>query len=40
MFEPEVINMIVKGIGETLLMTVLSTILGYVFGLHLGVVWQ
>ncbi|MDD6734643.1 MAG: ABC transporter permease [Lachnospiraceae bacterium] len=38
MFEPEVINMIVKGIGETLLMTVLSTILGYVFGLPLGVV--
>ncbi len=32
-----VISMITKGIGETLLMVILSTIFGYVFGLPLGI---
>lgn len=32
-----VINMIVAGVGETLLMVVVSTIFGYIFGLPLGV---
>lgn len=32
-----VISMIIKGIGETLLMVILSTIFGYVFGLPLGI---
>lgn len=34
---PEVIQMIWKGIGETLYMTLLSTALGYLFGLPMGV---
>ena len=38
MFSPGVINMIIKGIGETLLMVIFSTLFGYVFGLPLGVV--
>ena len=37
MLNSETINMIILGIGETLLMVVVSTILGYVFGLPLGV---
>lgn len=37
MFSPGVINMIIKGIGETLLMVIVSTIFGYIFGLPLGV---
>lgn len=32
-----VINLIIKGIGETLLMVLVSTALGYLFGLPLGV---
>ena len=34
---PEIIQMIWKGIGETLYMTILSTALGYLFGLPMGV---
>lgn len=34
---PEIIQMIWKGIGETLYMTILSTVLGYLFGLPMGV---
>lgn len=34
---PEIIQMIWKGIGETLYMTILSTSLGYLFGLPMGV---
>lgn len=34
---PEVTQMIIKGIGETLYMTLLSTTLGYIFGLPMGV---
>ena len=34
---PEVIQMIWKGIGETLYMTLMSTALGYLFGLPMGV---
>lgn len=37
MWSPEVNEMIVKGIGETLYMTVFSTAIGYLFGLPLGV---
>ncbi len=37
MWTPEVNQMIIKGIGETLYMTLLSTVIGYVFGLPLGV---
>lgn len=37
MWTPEVIQMILKGIGETLYMTLLSTVLGYLFGLPMGV---
>ena len=37
MLNSETINMIILGIGETLLMVVVSTILGYAFGLPLGV---
>ncbi len=37
MWTPEVIWMIVKGIGETLYMTLVSTLLGYLFGLPMGV---
>lgn len=33
----ETIMMIVQGVGETLYMTVLSTVLGYLFGLPMGV---
>lgn len=37
MFSNEVIMMIIKGIGETLYMTVLSTAVGYIFGIILGI---
>jgi len=37
MFNATVINMIITGIGETLLMVIVSTIFGYIFGLPLGV---
>lgn len=37
MWSEEVINMILKGIGETLYMTVVSTVIGYIFGIPMGV---
>lgn len=37
MWTPEVNEMILRGIGETLYMTVLSTAIGYLFGLPLGI---
>ena len=37
MFSPESVIMIIRGIGETLLMTILSTLFGYVIGLPWGV---
>ena len=37
MFNSAVINMIIVGIGETLLMVIVSTIFGYIFGLPLGI---
>jgi D-methionine transport system permease protein len=37
MWTPEVIMMIVKGIGETLYMTLVGTVIGYVLGLPWGV---
>ncbi len=37
MWTDEIIQMIVKGIRETLYMTLLSTLIGYVFGLPMGV---
>lgn len=37
MWTPEVTEMIIRGIGETLYMTLLSTALGYLFGLPMGV---
>ncbi|MDE6434297.1 MAG: ABC transporter permease [Lachnospiraceae bacterium] len=37
MWTPEVTQMILKGIGETLYMTLFSTALGYLFGLPMGV---
>ena len=37
MWSEQVINMIVKGIGETLYMTLASTFLGYLFGLPMGI---
>lgn len=37
MWTPEINEMIIRGIGETLYMTLLSTIIGYLFGLPLGV---
>ena len=33
-------DMIITGIGQTLYMTILSTVVGYVFGLPLGVMLQ
>ncbi|MDO5134510.1 MAG: methionine ABC transporter permease [Eubacteriales bacterium] len=38
MWTKAVVDMIVKGVGETLYMTLVSTILGYVFGLPYGVI--
>ena len=40
MWDHETIMMIVQGVGETLYMTVLSTVLGYLFGLPMGCCWQ
>ncbi len=37
MFDAKTVNMIITGIGETLWMTCLSTLFGYVLGLPLGV---
>lgn len=37
MWTEEVINMIIKGIGETLYMTLVSTLIGYLFGIPMGV---
>lgn len=37
MWSREVIEMLITGIGETLYMSVVATILGYVFGLPMGV---
>ena len=37
MWTSEVTNMIVEGVGQTLYMTLMSTLVGYVFGLPLGV---
>ncbi|MGN0353191.1 MAG: methionine ABC transporter permease [Roseburia sp.] len=37
MWSNEVVEMIIAGIGETLYMSVVATILGYVFGLPMGV---
>lgn len=37
MWTDEIVQMIVSGIGETVYMTLLSTIVGYVFGLPMGV---
>ena len=37
MFEPEIISMILEGIVDTLYMTIASTIIGYVFGLPMGI---
>ena len=36
MFSSEVIQMLIKGIGETLYMTLVSTVFGYLFGLPMG----
>ncbi|MCP1102485.1 D-methionine transport system permease protein [Aequitasia blattaphilus] len=37
MFSSEVIQMLITGVGETLYMTLVSTLLGYIIGLPLGV---
>ena len=37
MWSSEVTNMLIAGIGETLYMTIMATVLGYVFGLPMGV---
>ena len=37
MFSAEVIQMLIKGIGETLYMTLASTLFGYLFGLPMGI---
>ncbi len=37
MWSSEVVNMIIQGIGETLYMSVVSTVFGYVLGLPLGI---
>ena len=37
MFSSEVIQMLIKGIGETLYMTLASTLFGYLFGLPMGI---
>ncbi len=37
MFSSEVIQMLIKGIGETLYMTLVSTVFGYLFGLPMGI---
>lgn len=38
MWSSEVTNMIIAGIGETLYMTLVSTIAGYIIGLPMGIV--
>ena len=38
MWDSATINMIITGVGETLLMVILSTVFGYMFGLPLGVI--
>ncbi len=38
MWTDEIVSMVIRGIGETLYMTVTSTLFGYVLGLPLGVV--
>ena len=37
MFSPDIIQMLIKGIGETLYMTLASTFFGYLFGLPMGI---
>ncbi len=37
MFSPEIIDMLIKGVGESLYMTVVSTFFGYVLGLPMGI---
>ena len=37
MWTQEIIDMLIQGIGETLYMTIGSTVLGYAFGLPMGV---
>lgn len=37
MWTSEVVSMIIKGIGETVYMTLVSTFVGYIFGLPMGV---
>ena len=37
MFSQEVMDMLIKGIGETLYMTLGATIFGYVLGLPMGI---
>ena len=37
MFDQTIVNMIIKGIGETLYMTLLSTLFGYIIGLPMGI---
>ena len=38
MFSQEVMEMLIKGIGETLYMTLGATIFGYVLGLPMGII--
>jgi D-methionine transport system permease protein len=38
MFSQEVINMLIDGLGESIYMTIVSTFLGYVLGLPMGIV--
>ncbi|MEE1228897.1 MAG: methionine ABC transporter permease [Lachnospiraceae bacterium] len=38
MFDSATVNMLIKGIGETLYMTLLSTFFGYVIGLPMGII--
>lgn len=38
MFSQEIMEMLIKGIGETVYMTVVSTFFGYVLGLPMGIV--
>lgn len=39
MWSKEVIQMIAEGVWQTLLMTVVSTVFGYLIGLPMGVHW-
>ena len=38
MFSPEVVDMIIKGIWETVYMTLVSTLFGYILGLPMGII--